>query len=174
MTIRNMASRAPASVPGLVACLAALMLASADAAAQDRLEVPLPDLAALDRDAASDLAQRIGQADVISSNCDAYAISGGEWTLLAGSADLLAQQLGMDAAEYDRSFNAPAYGLLDDPDACDQHGPQIRPLIAELVEMGGATEPESETVPEPQAGAEPASDTEPDAAIPPESESVTP
>lgn len=172
MTIRNMASRAPALVPGLAACLAALVLASAGASAQDRLEVPLPDLAALDRDAASDLAQRIGQADVISSNCDAYAISGGEWTLLAGSADLLARQLGMDAAEYDRSFNAPAYGLLDDPEACEQHGPQIRPLIAELVELGGATEPETEIDAEPEADTE--TGAQADTPAPPEGESAMP
>ena len=170
MTIRNMASRAPASVPGLIAGLAALFLVSGAAIAQDRLEVPLPDLAALDQDAATDLAQRIGQADVISSNCDEYTITGGEWTLLAGSADLLARQLGMDAAEYDRSFNAPAYGLLDDPQACQQHGPQVRPLIAELVEMGGAPEPEAEPEPETEAAPRPEAEAE----TPTESESATP
>lgn len=124
---------------GTVIC--GVVLLAAGSFGQDRVSVPLPDLSGLDQDAARDLARSIGQADVITSNCADYKISGGEWTLLAGTADLLAKRLGLDPAAYDQEFNAPAYALLDDPAACDRLGPEAGPLIGRLVDMGGATEP---------------------------------
>ena len=150
---------------GAVVAGTALLVTVPPSAAQDRIEVPLPDISALDDEAAAELARRIGEADVITSNCTAHEISGGEWTLLAGTGDLLAEKLQMEPAEYDRNFNAPAYSLLDDPEACDRIGPQVAPLIEELVAMGGATEPDlpepdpadpdqAATVDQPDGGAE--------------------
>lgn len=127
---------------GTVALGATLMASSQAVFGQDRVEVPLPDVSQLDEAEATELARRIGEVDVITSNCQDFGITGGEWTLLAGTGDLLAQQLGLDPAEYDRQFNAPAYALLDDPEACDRLGPEAEPLIGQLVEMGGATEPD--------------------------------
>ncbi|WP_147393132.1 hypothetical protein [Paracoccus siganidrum] len=126
---------------GTVALGATLVAGAQTVFGQDRVEVPLPDVSQLDEAEATELARRIGEVDVITSNCQDFGISGGEWTLLAGTGDLLAQQLGLDPAEYDRQFNAPAYALLDDPEACDRLGPDAKPLIGQLVEMGGATEP---------------------------------
>lgn len=126
---------------GTVALGATLVAGAQTVFGQDRVEVPLPDVSQLDEAEATELARRIGEVDVITSNCQDFGISGGEWTLLAGTGDLLARKLGLDPAEYDRQFNAPAYALLDDPEACDRLGPDAKPLIGQLVEMGGATEP---------------------------------
>lgn len=152
MTIRHMALTA--------AALSMASLMAYPALAQDRVEVPLPDLSQLDDAAARDLAQRIARADVITSTCDGFSISGGEWTLLAGSSDLLAQRLAMDPAEYDQSFNAPAYGLLDEDDACAEYGPMVQPLIGELVAMGGATRPDLPDDPAPADGTDLDDDTD--------------
>lgn len=109
--------------------------------AADRVTVALPDVSGLERSAAETLARQVAEADVITSNCDAYQISDGEWTLLTGTGDKLAALLGLDPSAYEQSFYAPAFGLLDDPAACDRIGPQAKPLVQRLIGMGGGTEP---------------------------------
>lgn len=139
---------------GTVALGAVLLASSQMVFGQDRIEVPLPDITQLSETDARNLARSIGEANVITSSCHDYQISGGEWTLLAGTADLLADQLGMDPAEYDQAFNAPAYALLDDPAACDRIGPQATLLIARLVAMGGGTGPDQPDTGPDQQGTE--------------------
>ncbi|MDB6178099.1 hypothetical protein PAF17_11390 [Paracoccus sp. Z330] len=119
-----------------------LLLATADASlGQDRLVVPLPDISSLSQSEAQSLTRQIVEADVITSNCPAYAISDGAWTLLTGTGELLAGKLDMDPAAYEQEVIAPAYALLDDPESCDRIGPEVDPLIDRLIDMGGATEP---------------------------------
>ncbi|SNT76027.1 hypothetical protein [Paracoccus seriniphilus] len=123
---------------------ATLLLATADASfGQDRLVVPLPDVSGLSRDQAQALTVRVVEADIIGSNCGDYAITDGEWTLLTGTGELLAEKLELDPVGFEREFRAPAYELLDDPGACERLGPKVAPLIAQLVGMGGATRPQA-------------------------------
>lgn len=118
----------------------ALLLAAADGSfGGDRLVVPLPDVSGLDRREAELLARQLAEVNVITSNCPDYTISDGEWTLLTGTGDLLAAQLGLDPVGYERAYFGPAFNLLDDPAACDRIGPRARPLIDRLVGMGGGT-----------------------------------
>lgn len=121
--------------------LGLLIAAVQYADAADRLTVKLPDVSGLSRGDAESLAQQLAQVDVITSNCPGYEISDGEWTLLAGTGDKLAAQLGLDPTAYEQSYYAPAFALLDDPAACDRIGPQAAPLIQRLLGMGGGTEP---------------------------------
>lgn len=107
----------------------------------DKMVVTLPDVSGLGRADADAMAQQLAQVSVISSNCPDYPISDGEWTLLTGTGDLLAGTLGMDPSSYDREYFGPAFSLLDDPTACDRIGPQARPLLQKLVDMGGGTTP---------------------------------
>ncbi|UXU75450.1 MULTISPECIES: hypothetical protein [unclassified Paracoccus (in: a-proteobacteria)] len=119
----------------------ALVLSASTALADGGLTVQLPDVSGLDRAQAKALIAELANVNVITSNCPAYAISDGEWTLITGTGDLLAAQLGLDAADYDRSYYGPAFKLLDDPGACDRIGPTARPLIQRLIGMGGGTTP---------------------------------
>ncbi|MCF3974411.1 hypothetical protein [Paracoccus salsus] len=120
----------------------ALLLATAEmSSGGDRMAVPLPDVSGLDRNQADEMARKLAQVNVITSNCPAYAISDGEWTLLTGTGDLLAAQLGLDPSAYERQYFGPAFALLDDPLSCDRIGPEARPLIERLQAMGGSTSP---------------------------------
>ena len=119
----------------------ALVLSASTALADGGMTVQLPDVSGLDRAQAKALIAELANVNVITSNCPAYAISDGEWTLITGTGDLLAAQLGLDAADYDRSYYGPAFKLLDDPGACDRIGPTARPLIQRLIGMGGGTTP---------------------------------
>ncbi|MFV0383410.1 hypothetical protein [Paracoccus sp. (in: a-proteobacteria)] len=107
----------------------------------DQLVVPLPDVSTLDRGQASDLARQLAEVNVITSNCPDYQVSDGEWTLLTGTGDLLAQKLGLDPSSYERDYFGPAFALLDDPAACDRIGPQAKPLLDKLQQMGGGIQP---------------------------------
>lgn len=126
----------------LMLAAAALTLATSGAAlAAGGMTVPLPDTSGLSDDEARALIAEVAQVNVITSNCPAYAISDAEWTLIAGTGDQLAAQLGLDAQAYDKQFYGPAFKLLDDPDACDRIGPRADGLIARLKAMGGGTTP---------------------------------
>ena len=120
---------------------AALVFAAGAAWADGGMTVPLPDTSGLSPDQARGLIAELAQVNVITSNCPGYPVSDAEWTLIAGTGDQLAAQLGLDAKEYDKQFYGPAFRLLDDPGACDRIGPRAQPLIARLKAMGGATTP---------------------------------
>ena len=122
--------------------LAALlvMMGAAAQAASDRVTVPLPDTSGLAREEGRALLVQLANVNVITSNCPDYPITDGEWMLITGTGDRLAAQLGLDAASYDREVFGPAFRLLDDPEACDRIGPQARPLIQRLIDMGGKPE----------------------------------
>lgn len=120
---------------------AVLAIASGAALADGGMTVPLPDTSGLSEGEARALVTELAQVNVITSNCPAYPITDAEWTLIAGTGDQLAAQLGLDAQAYDKQFYGPAFKLLDDPGACDRIGPKAKPLIARLKAMGGATTP---------------------------------
>ena len=126
--------------PMLAAALLALATTGA-VLADGGMTVPLPDTSGLSADEARALITELAQVNVITSNCPAYPVSDAEWTLIAGTGDKLAAQLGLDASAYDKQFYGPAFQLLDDPGACDRVGPRAQPLIARLKAMGGATTP---------------------------------
>ena len=120
---------------------AALVFATGAAWADGGMTVPLPDTSGLSPDQARGLIAELAQVNVITSNCPGYPVSDAEWTLIAGTGDKLAAQLGLDASAYDKQFYGPAFKLLDDPGACDRIGPRAQPLIARLKAMGGGTTP---------------------------------
>ena len=125
----------------VTAVAGALAMMTGAALADGGMTVPLPDVSALPEAEAKALIAELANVNVITSNCPGYAVTDGEWTLITGTGDRLAARLGMDAAEYDRSYYGPAFKLLDDPGACDRIGPQAKPLIARLKAMGGDTTP---------------------------------
>ncbi|MDN3712535.1 hypothetical protein QWZ10_13640 [Paracoccus cavernae] len=111
------------------------------AAADGGMTVKLPDVAGLSEDEAKALIADLAEVNVITANCPGYEISNGEWTLLTGTGDRLADRLQLDPSAYDRNYYGPAFKLLDDPEACDRVGPKAKPLIEKLVGMGGGTTP---------------------------------
>ncbi|MDS9467107.1 hypothetical protein RGQ15_05895 [Paracoccus sp. MBLB3053] len=125
----------------LTAAAGALVMMTSAALADGGVTVELPDVSGLSTEEAKSLITELANVNVITSNCSGYEISNGEWTLITGTGDRLAAKLGLDARSYDRDYYGPAFKLLDDPDACDRIGPQARPLIQRLVEMGGGTTP---------------------------------
>lgn len=128
----------PATIAGIL--VMASMMGSVAQAASDRVTVPLPDTSGLSRQEGQAMLAELANVNVITSNCPGYQISDGEWMLITGTGDKLAAQLGLDPTSYDRSFYGPAFKLLDDPGACDRIGPQARPLIERLIDMGGRAE----------------------------------
>jgi hypothetical protein len=89
--------------------------------------------------AASGLLRRLVTANVASSNCAGYEVSNAQWKFVVGTADQVANQLGLDSASYDERYYGPAFDALDDdPQFCVTEGPRVVPLIEEMVARGGA------------------------------------
>lgn len=122
---------------GLVALMGGAQAARADGG----ITVRMPDVSGLSDDQARAMLADLARTNVITSNCPAYQISNGEWTLITATGDVLAARLGLNAQSYDRTYYAPAFKLLEDPGACDRIGPTARPLIRRLIQMGGGTTP---------------------------------
>lgn len=124
----------------LLPALLAGTLASA-AVADGAINVQLPTLPELDRETAELLMGSIVQSVVIGQNCPAYRSTQGEWTLMTGTSDMIAASLGLDASEEDDRFWKPAFAAMDQPDACDRFGPQVREVLEILKGYGGGTDP---------------------------------
>lgn len=128
--------------PMLAAALLALTTAGGTAALADGgMTVTLPDVSGLSDGDAKALITQLAQVNVITSNCPAWPITDGEWTLITGTADKLAAKLGLDASRYDKEYYAPAFKLLDDPGACDRIGPTSAAVLDRLIALGGDTTP---------------------------------
>ena len=109
--------------------------------ADGKIYVQLPDLSGISGGEAETFLKEVVLANVISSNCDDFAVTDEEWSLLTDSADILARgQLGLSVDDYDSQYYAPAFDTLDKADACVAHGPQVQPVIDRLVELGGSRE----------------------------------
>jgi hypothetical protein len=109
--------------------------------ADGKIYVQLPDLSSITGTEAETFLREVVLANVISSNCEDFAITDEEWSLLTDSADILARgQLGLSVDDYDSQYYAPAFDTLDKADACVAHGPQVQPVIDRLVELGGSRE----------------------------------
>jgi hypothetical protein len=125
----------------LLACLPFAGLPFA-ALADGGVVVPLPDLSAFSAPQAEALLEALVTANVVSSNCAAFPVTDGEWTLITQSADLLAYgTLGLSVEDYDARFYDPAFALLDDPATCAARGPEVRGLIGLLEDLGGSAVP---------------------------------
>lgn len=119
------------------ALLVAFSLMPAAALADGAVPVTLPtvpDMAQADMVTTLD---RLVVANVVSSNCAAFGVDPGEWGLLTGTADILAERLGLDAAAYDAAFYGPAFDLLDQPGTCAERGPDVEAVLGLIAEWGG-------------------------------------
>ena len=126
-------------VPALVLALAA---APVPALADGGVTVPLADVSGFAPAQAEELLTALVTANVVSSNCPAFAVTDGEWTLITGTADKLAyEELGLSVDDYDNLFYDPAFALLDWPDTCDAEGPKVRGLVQLLIDLGGSPVP---------------------------------
>lgn len=117
-------------------------LIASPALADGGITVKLPDDARIAAAASPEVLMELVVANVIGSNCAGFETTQGEWTLLTGTADKVAEAIGVrDAGDYDDRFYGPAFDLLDRPGSCATEGPKIRPLIERLKAMGGDTLP---------------------------------
>lgn len=117
-----------------------LTLIATPALAEDPGLVRLPDEAAIAGAATPNLLMELVVANVVGINCDGYRLTDGEWALLTGSADMVAEALRIrHSSDYDANFYGPAFDLLDQPGTCAAEGPRIAPLVDRLKAMGGDT-----------------------------------
>jgi hypothetical protein len=119
--------------------LALFALLASPAFAQEADLVTLPDEKLLTEMAGPELLKELVTANVIGMNCADFLISQGEWALLVGTADKVAEILSVDTASYDETYYGPAFSLLDNPESCAAEGPKITPLIERLKAAGGDT-----------------------------------
>ena len=125
----------------LLAAAALCLVLTLPALADGKIYVQLPDLSGFSGAEAETFLNEVVLANVISSNCEDFAVTDEEWSLLTDSADILARgQLGLSVDDYDSQYYAPAFDTLDKADACAAHGPQVQPVIDRLVELGGSRE----------------------------------
>ena len=121
--------------------LACVALLSAGPALADGA-VQLPEIPELGTEASVELLTRLVVANVVSQNCEGFAISEAEYDLLAGSAGIIADRFQLDPAQYNQMFLHPAYGILSSEGGCAEEGPDIAVLLEQLGEWGGVVTPE--------------------------------
>ncbi|MDM7255260.1 MAG: hypothetical protein P3W90_001015, partial [Paracoccus sp. (in: a-proteobacteria)] len=100
--------------------IAAMIAAAGAVLADGGVTVKLPDVSALSDADAKALIAQLAEVNVITSNCADHELSAGEWTLVTQTGDALAKRLGLDAQEYDKTYYAPAFRLLDEEGACER------------------------------------------------------
>ena len=107
--------------------------------ADGKIYVQLPDLSAWKGAEAETLLKELVLANVVSSNCPGFEVTGEDWSLLTDSADLIAYgQLGLSVDDTDATYYAPAFSALDRADTCATEGPKVEPILEKLVELGGS------------------------------------
>lgn len=122
---------------GLLLCLPAM--AGADGA----VAVAMPVFPGFNAAQNAEMLTALVTAVVVGMNCPEFAITDGEWSLLNGAADMIANgELALDPAAYDAGFFGPAFKLLDQPGTCESEGPKVLPLVNMLIGLGGSTQPQ--------------------------------
>jgi hypothetical protein len=111
------------------------------ALADGGVTVQLPDAGRIASAASPDFLMQLVMANVVGMNCQGYILSDGEWALITGTADIVAEALQVGPTVLDERFYGPAFAALDQPDTCAAEGPRISPLIDRLKSMGGSTDP---------------------------------
>ncbi|HTM77635.1 MAG TPA: hypothetical protein VL133_08410 [Devosia sp.] len=125
----------------LATSLFALMLGAPPTLADGKIYVQLPDLSGYEGKNADDFLYQVVLANIVSSNCPGFEVTEEEWSLLTDSADILAHQnLKLTADEYEADYYKPAFAALDDADTCATQGPNVQPILDELVNQGGSRE----------------------------------
>jgi hypothetical protein len=123
----------------LLVLFATSLALTAPVLADGKIYVQLPDLSGFSGAEAETFLNEVVLANVISSNCEDFAVTDEEWSLLTDSADLLARgQLGLSVDAYDAKYYSPAFDALDDPDTCAEAGPEVQITIDKLVSFGGS------------------------------------
>lgn len=124
-----------------LACLGLAVALTGPSLADGGVTVQLPDPGQISATASSDFLMQLVVANVIGMNCPDFSLTDGEWALITGTADRVAQALTLDTATYDDEYYGPAFARLDRSGACAAEGPKIAPLIQRLRSMGGGTDP---------------------------------
>ncbi len=125
----------------LLACLALALPLAGPALADGGVTVQLPDPGRIASAASPEFLMQLVMANVVGMNCQGFILTDGEWALITGTADRVAEALQIDTGAYDDQFYGPAFAALDQPGTCAAEGPKIAPLIDRLKEMGGSTDP---------------------------------
>ena len=109
------------------------------ATADGGVRVALADTSALSEADSITLLSALVYANVAGSNCAGHEINDAEWSLLTGSADLIADRLGLSVDDYDAQYYGPAFAAADLPNFCSIEGPQVQTAIDTLIGYGGST-----------------------------------
>lgn len=103
--------------------------------------VQMPDPGQIAAAASPGFLAELVMANVAGMNCEGFGLTDGEWALITGTADRVAEALQIDSGAYDDQFYGPAFAAIDQPGTCEAEGPKIAPLIDRLESMGGSTDP---------------------------------
>lgn len=128
----------PRQFIGLVLTLACLPL---PALADRGVTVQLPEAGQIASAASPDFLMALVMANIAGMNCPGHALSDGEWALVTGTANRVAQVLKIGNGTYDDQYYGPAFAAMEQPGTCGREGPKIAPLIQRLRKMGGGTDP---------------------------------
>ena len=110
--------------------------------ADGAIAVAMPNFPDFSQSQNEEMLTALVTAVVVGMNCPGFEITDGEWSLLNGAADIIANnELGLSTETYDTSYFSPAFALLDKPGTCAAEGPQVQPLIEFLIGLGGSREP---------------------------------
>ncbi|MCB1391246.1 MAG: hypothetical protein KDK12_19200 [Rhodobacteraceae bacterium] len=118
----------------------AFILTAGTALADGGVTVPLPTIPPLSQGEQEHLLMQLVVANVVQINCPGSEQSMAEWALLTGSADRVAESLGLSVEAYDDTYYRPAFALLDKADTCARELPRVQPLIRRLIAWGGSLE----------------------------------
>lgn len=110
--------------------------------ADGAIAVAMPDFPDFSQPQNEEMLTALVTAIVVGMNCPGFKITDGEWSLLNGAADIIANnELGLSVDAYYAGYFSPAFALLDKPGTCDAEGPKVLPLVEFLIGLGGSREP---------------------------------
>lgn len=96
---------------------------------------PLANLAPMSNEASL---QQLVLANLIASNCKIPDLTSGDAALLAGTAQVIAEQLGVSTDQYFSAYVHPAMLKIVTESGCDQHADMAGAMVENLKALGGS------------------------------------
>lgn len=120
-----------------LALVSVITIVSSPLCAQPVSTIRTPPAANFDSLSNEDTLRRLALANVIASNCEIPGLTKGDAGLLAGTAQVVADRLGITTEVYFAEYIHPAMGKIATPKGCEQNASIARDLVEIVKALGG-------------------------------------
>jgi hypothetical protein len=105
---------------------------------QAQAEPTLPEAGALKAAESPEFLLALVNAMVAGEHCEGFEVSPEELALLTATVPVVVADMGIDTETYDLEYNGRSFADIFIDETCPRDGPKVRPMLDQLIGMGGA------------------------------------